>query len=281
MPASDAVLDSLLRHVRAIDNAGLPGGRVPFRIGAAQVGWVRPGALDGTAAAAGSVPDAAGLDDLSRELAERGAFRPRGEAFDVRARPNGPVIARLDRGAMPVLGAMSEGVHVNGLVRRADGIALWVGRRAMDRPLDAGKLDHLVGGGIPAGLSPLQALAKEAAEEAGLDAATIAGAAPTGIVAYAMNRPEGLRRDRLHCFDLWLPETFQPRPVDGEVVGFELWPLPRVVEAVRRTNDFKFNVNLVLVELFLRTGQVDPAGAEGTRLRAALDRMRDPVDPIA
>ena len=40
---------------------------------------------------------------------------------------------------------------------------------------------------------------------------------------------------------------------------------------MRRTDDFKFNVNLVLIDLFLREGLVDPAGSEGRRLRAALD----------
>jgi hypothetical protein len=43
-------------------------------------------------------------------------------------------------------------------------------------------------------------------------------------------------------------------PADGEVAGFELWPLARVVETVRQTDDFKFNVNLVLLDLFARLG---------------------------
>ena len=30
------------RHVRACNNAVLPGERLPFRIGTAQVGWVKP-----------------------------------------------------------------------------------------------------------------------------------------------------------------------------------------------------------------------------------------------
>jgi hypothetical protein len=69
-----------------------------------------------------------------------------------------------------------------------------------------------------------------------------------------MDRDEGLRRDVLHCYDLMLPADFLPRPADGEVDAFELWPLARVVETVRTTNDFKFNVNLVLIDLFGRLG---------------------------
>ena len=34
--------DGFLRHVRACNNAVLPGERLAFRIGGAQVGWVKP-----------------------------------------------------------------------------------------------------------------------------------------------------------------------------------------------------------------------------------------------
>jgi thiamine pyrophosphokinase len=79
-----------------------------------------------------------------------------------------------------------------------------------------------------------------------------------------------MRRDRLHVYDLELPEGFEPRPNDDEVQRFELWPIARVVEAVRETDRFKFNVNLVLIDLFLRLGIIPP-GAEAERLRAGLD----------
>ena len=205
---------------------------------------------------------------MARHLAGQGWFRWRNEAFDVRAAPGGPALARVDRGALPAFGLWAEGVHLNGLVQRPDGAWVWVARRAADKLLDPGKLDHLVGGGIPAGLSPRDTLAKEAEEEAAIPAHLIARATPVATIAYAMDRPEGLRRDRLHCYDLLLPEDFVPRPLDGEVESFELWPLPAVLDQVRRTDDFKFNVNLVLSDLFLRTGLM--TGAEGQRLRAAL-----------
>ncbi len=68
----------------------------------------------------------------------------------------------------------------------------------------------------------------------------------------------------------WLcPTDFSPRPADGEVESFELWPLTRALAVVRETDDFKFNVNLVLIDLFLRRGLI--AGSAGTALRAALE----------
>ncbi|MGH7213050.1 MAG: NUDIX hydrolase, partial [Acetobacteraceae bacterium] len=187
----------------------------------------------------------------------------------VRACPGGPVLAQVDRGALPVLGIEAVGVHVNGLVQRTDGVHLWVARRAADKALDTGKLDHVVAGGVPAGLTAAETLVKEAAEEAAIPPELARRALPVGTITYAMERPEGLRRDILRCYDLALPTGFSPRAADGEVESFELWPLTRVLAVVRETDDFKFNVNLVLIDLFLR--RVLIAGPAAKSLRAALD----------
>ncbi len=277
IPAAET---GFLRHVLACNTASLPGNRVPFHIAHAQVGWLRPdfadrlGRVNGfrTGPAGVRLEDGAALPALTRDLAAEGWFRWRSEAFDVRADPDGPVLAQIDRGAVPAFGVFAVGVHVNGLVRRADGLHLWVARRALDKLLDPGKLDHIVAGGVPAGLTPAETLVKEAAEEAAIPAAMARAARPVGVIGYAMERAEGLRRDHLHCYDLTLPEDFEPHAADGEVAGFELWPIERVMAAVRDTNAFKFNVNLVLIDLFLRTGLI--AGDDAAALRAALDRGR-------
>jgi 8-oxo-dGTP pyrophosphatase MutT (NUDIX family) len=269
--------DGFLRHVHACHNVRLPGRRLPFRIGTAQVGWVLPelaAALAGFAeirADPGGVTltDPARLQPIARALAERGFHRWRNEAFDVRAEPDGPVLAVVDRGALPSFGVRAIGVHVNGLVRRDDGLHLWVGRRAANKHLDPGKLDHLAAGGVPSGLTPWETLLKEAEEEAAIPPDLAEKATLVGHIAYAMERTEGLRRDLLHCYDLYLPPGFVPHPSDGEVAAFELWPLPRVLETVRDTDAFKFNVNLVLIDLFLRLRLI--SGPEARKLRDAVD----------
>jgi 8-oxo-dGTP pyrophosphatase MutT (NUDIX family) len=259
--SKDSAMDGLDRHGKAVRNVTLPGDYVAFRLGVDQVGWARPDsarllANHGCGMDQGAVilPETAALPGLARTLAEAGAFKWRGEAFDVRAVANGPVLATVDRGALPWFGIMAEGVHVNGLVRRPEGLHLWVARRAADRMMDPGKLDHLFAGGIGAGFSAAQTLIKEGGEEAGLEPSLLAGATFAGIVQYESARPEGLRRDRLHCYDLYLPEDVIPVPSDGEVAGFELWPMERVVTALRETDDFKFNVALVIVDLIERLG---------------------------
>jgi hypothetical protein len=265
------------RHVRACNNAELPGQRIRFLVGDQPVGWVADriaSALEGMPAIerAGdriTLTDPSMLPRIGRDLSDHGLYRWRDEVFDVRARPDGPVLARIDRGAIPSFGIQAVGIHVNGLVHRTNGLHLWVARRAMDKLLDPGKLDHIVAGGVPAGLGPAETLVKEAGEEAAIPPQLASASVHVGTLGYAMERPEGLRRDLVHCYDLTLPEDFTPAAVDGEVEAFELWPLPRVVETVHDTCDFKFNVNLVLIDLFIRQGLI--AEPEAASLRASLD----------
>jgi len=271
--APDPRLAKLLGHIASCRTAQLPGTRLKFYIGAAHAGYVPP---DFAARLAASPDVTVGTEVVLapaaagrlNEIAAAAGARSRGEDFDVRADVDGPVLALLDRGALPAFGVIGVGVHMNGLVRRADGVHLWVAKRAADKKLDPGKLDNLVAGGVSAGFTPFETLVKEAAEEAGLPEDLARQAKQVGRFAYNMERPEGLRRDVVFAYDLELPEDFQPKPMDGEVEGFELWPLDRVFETVSAGDDFKFNVNLVLIDLFLRFGLV--TGAPAARLRAAL-----------
>jgi len=272
--ARDLELAKFLSKIEACHTATLPGGRQKFYIGGVNAGYVWPefgevlrGVSDQITVTDRVTLAAVAAGQLN-DIAKAAGTRIRNEDFDVREHVDGPVLAVLDRGALPVFGVIGVGVHLNGYVRRPDGVHLWVAKRAANKKLDPGKLDNLVAGGVPAGLSPFGTLLKEAAEEAALPAALARQAVPAGRFAYNMERPEGLRRDVIFAYDLELPEDFVPRPADGEVESFSLWPAGRVLEAVREEQNFKFNVNLVVIDFLLRFGLVtDPAGV----LRAALD----------
>jgi len=272
--ACDPGIAKLLSHITACQTACLPGERLGFYLGDQLVGYVRPELGERLAAASRNIsmtdrvvlaPNAAGV---LNEIALAAGCRIRAEDFDVRAVIDGPVLAVLDRGALPDFGVMGVGVHVNGLVQRLDGWHIWIGKRAADKKLDPGKLDNLVGGGVAAGHTPFETLLKEAAEEAALPEELAKAAVPRGRFSYNMERPEGLRRDILYVYDLILPEDFEPQPADGEVEHFDLWPLAKAFEAVRDTDAFKFNVNLVLIDLFIRFGLVE--GGDAAILRQAL-----------
>ncbi len=282
------------RHIERCNDLASPSGFEAFLVGGAQVGWLspdvvrvltfRPGSFHfdqrGVSLAGRLRSPASRSDALAQAVADLVSAglipRLRRERYDIRAEPRGPSLATLDRSAVPAFGVRAEGVHVNGLVQRGDGLHLWVGVRAEDKAVDPGKLDHVVAGGIPAGLGPEETLVKEAEEEASIPPALSVAARRVAALSYVMawdapRQARGMRRDTLHVFDLALPEGFVPRPNDSEVQRFELWPIARVAEAVRETDLFKFNVNLVLIDLFLRLGVIPP-GPEARRLRAGLDQ---------
>ena len=182
----------------------------------------------------------------------------RDEDYPVLRRWGGPPLLKMERAAVPRFGVRGFGVHLNGLVRGRQGLKLWVAKRARDKQTAPGKLDHIVAGGQPYGLGVAENLIKEAREEAGIPAALAAKAVPVGAVSYRCERREGLRDDVLFCYDLELPEDFAPVNEDGEVESFALWPLEEVLARIRETDDFKFNVNLVVLDLAVRLGLITP-----------------------
>jgi len=162
----------------------------------------------------------------------------------------------MDRSLVPALGIRAFGIHVNGVVRRADGPRLWIGTRAYDKSVEPGKLDNMVAGGQPAELALQENLVKEAGEEAGLSTELALTARSCGAITYCMEEGEGLRRDTLFLYDLEMPEEVKPRAVDGEMQSFSLRSLPELLDLLRDGFSFKFNVALVIIDFMIRNGFV-------------------------
>jgi hypothetical protein len=201
------------------------------------------------------------VDAALRRLGEAGAIPGwRDEPYPVVERWGGALLLTVERAAVPLLGTRAYGVHVNGFLRDAGGLKLWVGRRSRFKPTGPGKLDHLIAGGQPHGISIMDNLVKEADEEAGVPADLARRAVAVGAVSYRVARQEGLRDDVLFCFDLEVPATFRPANRDGEVEEFFLWPVEQVMERMAATDDFKFNVALVNIDFLIRHGVLTPDG---------------------
>ena len=201
----------------------------------------------------------AAMHEVVLALAAAGVnLRLRDEDYAVHADWSEPPLLRLERGAVPLFGTCGLGIHVNGFVRKDDGLHLWVGRRAKDKATAPGKLDHIVAGGQPYGLSLQENLIKESAEEASIPADLAARGRPVGAVSYITGMAEGLRHDLLYCYDLELPADFEPVCSDGEVEEFFLWPLARVLEVLEAGDDFKFNAALVNIDFLIRHGVIGP-----------------------
>lgn len=267
-----------LRHFLACNQHDLSR-FVPFYIGATKLGWItkelagllgaeidlfRPHA-DGLALAPHLDSFAARSDALevaAKWIAKRYGRALRNEMYPVLEKWGDKPLAKIDRAAVPWFGIRGFGVHVNGFVRKKDGLYLWTGERAKDRQVDPGKLDNLIGGGQPIGLTLEENLQKEAQEEAGIGPLLAKKAKQAGTISYMAGRQLGLRNDTLFVFDLELPEDFQPRNTDGEVAAFYLWPLSEVAEIVRDTDRFKFNCNLVIIDFLMRHDFLTKANGE-------------------
>lgn len=164
----------------------------------------------------------------------------------------------IERATVPRFGIMGYGVHLNGYVNKGGVLHMWIGKRSMLKPTGPGKLDQIVAGGQPVGLSVWDNLMKECGEEAGMPAALAKTAVSVGTVSYLTERNEGLRHDVLFNYDVALPETFEPVPTDGEVDAFYLWPIGEVMARIRDTDDFKFNAALVIIDFAVRHGVLKP-----------------------
>lgn len=199
------------------------------------------------------------MDRIVHALIESGQVpRWRGERYPVlRDWQELPLFA-IDRGAVPIFGLRSFGVHLNGYVEDAQGLQLWVGKRSPTKPTAPGKLDHLVAGGQPMGLTPWANLLKECHEEAGLTPEIASGARPAGLISYRCLFTDGQRDDVLFVYDLALSPDWRPDPQDDEVQEFYLWPVEQVVERLRGSEDFKFNVALVAIDFLIRRGLIGP-----------------------
>ena len=177
-----------------------------------------------------------------------------GELFPVKASVEDSTRFVMERTLTVPLGCLTFGVHLNGYVRTSHGIELWVARRSPSKLTFPGKLDNMVGGGQPAGLSLFENLVKESFEEAGISEIQARQSVPTGTISYCHTVDRGLKRDILYCYDLELPDSFVPACQDGEVESFKRLPIKNVLHIVETSNDFKYNCNLVIVDFAIRHG---------------------------
>ena len=183
---------------------------------------------------------------------------------------NNEVFFVIDRALVPFLGFRSFGQHINGYVKRPDGLHVWIGTRACDRRIFPGMLDNMVAGGLPHGLSLQENLVKECHEEAGMPEELALQAMAVSAITYNAISEKGYKPDTLYCYDIELSEEFIPVNTDGEVEKFELLPVAEVISKVRQGGFFKPNCNLVLIDFFARHGLLDAQEPEFLEIQQGL-----------
>lgn len=266
----------LTRITAAATRAEVP--RVPFRVGDAVVGSIALEhlpmladfhdllALDEDAVRLAVEPETrdAAFGRMNAALRDEGLIVAwRDETFPLFDPATLDVLARFERAACRFWGTLTLGAHANGYVAGADGRpeALWIAQRSFSKPTDPGLHDNIIGGGVPHGQSPDEALVREGHEEAGLSPTEMAAARRAGVLRLARDIPEGFQHEWLHAYDLPLPAGRVPRNVDGEVAGFALMPLAEAV-ALAASGRMTVDAALVTLDFVLRHGLVDdPAAA--------------------
>ncbi|KAL1622932.1 hypothetical protein SLS56_008540 [Neofusicoccum ribis] len=192
----------------------------------------------------------------------------RDEAYPVYG-AGGELLFTLERAASPLFGVHVCSVNMTCYVVDETGCRhrFWVPRRARAKQTYGGMLDNTVAGGLPAGEAPLDALVREAEEEAALPPELVRrDARAAGCVSYFLVRDEKaggetglLQPESQLVYDLRLREGdgVEPRVNDGEVEGFALLTTEEVQEALRR-GEFKPNTALVMLDFFVRHGILTP-----------------------
>ena len=191
----------------------------------------------------------AALAQVNTRLRDAGLITAwRDEAYPLLHALGAPPVALIERASARFWGTLTFGAHCNGYVADASGrpTHLWIARRANHKPTDPGKLDNLVGGGVPHGQSPFEALVREGDEEAGLDAPTMRRARPGRIIAIRCDVAEGFMHEQIHGYDLLLADDVVPVNRDGEVQTIQRLP---VAVAIARAAAGEMTVDAALVTL--------------------------------
>jgi 8-oxo-dGTP pyrophosphatase MutT (NUDIX family) len=256
--------------------------RLPFFIGSAHVGSVAAAHVavlrrlapeleaGGLALRLQRLPEPA-LDAwfvrVNAALHEAGLIQAwRNETYAVRDLGSLQPVARLERAASRFWGTLTQGAHANGLVAGAGGApaSMWIAQRAFNKATDPGKLDNLVGGGVPHDQTPEQALWRECWEEAGLPEPLARQAHAVGVLRLARDIPEGFQLEDLHTFDLWLPDSLVPLNQDGEVARFERVAVPELLHR-QLWRDMTTDAAMVTLHCLVRHGWMEAGAAQRER----------------
>ncbi|HEY2863295.1 MAG TPA: DUF4743 domain-containing protein [Casimicrobiaceae bacterium] len=294
--------DGIVPAIRArfaLALAAPQGEYVAFQIDGTTVGWLDPvraarlrtfsPVVDGSGSElrlVSSLSDCgartAAVERVTRALADEGLLSAwRDERYAVAPEFGAAALLDIERAAARYFGVRTYAVHVNGLVRSGNGLAMWIARRSPDKAIDPGMLDNLVGGGIASGYGILDTLRKEAWEEAGIPADVAARARPHGSVDICRPQPQGLQRETVFIYDLMLDDDFVPANQDGEAVEHRRVTFSAaagLIASDRGDTAVTADASLVILDCLLRHGAL---GKDSPQIRALSAFRRASLEPAA
>ena len=174
-------------------------------------------------------------------------------------------VVSVERAGTALFGVNTYGVHMTVYVNAPEGMMIWVPRRAKSKQTYGGMLDNTVAGGLSTGETPLNCIAREAAEEASFSEEFVrSNAIPCGTVSYVHIRDSRaggetglIQPECQYIYDLEVDADVRPKPGDNEVEDFRLWSVEEAKEALAEGH-FKPNCAVVLLDFFIRRGILTP-----------------------
>ena len=177
---------------------------------------------------------------------------------------SGACLLEIERSGILLFGFRSFGCHLNGYTASGK---MWVQRRSKTKQTWGGFLDNIVGGGLGFGL-PTANMQKECWEEAGISKELSACVKSAGCVSF-WYASEGWTAHTEYTFDLLVPESFIPKPIDGEVDSFHLLDEKQVTEKLIN-HEFTPESSAVILDFMIRHGKID---ADTEPLIAIMDQI--------
>lgn len=265
----------------------------PLRVGSAIAGWlddVRAARLAGFAEVFAVNNDSVtflpalrdeptrseAMANVTATLANEGALTKwRNELYAVAPAFAAAPWFRMERAAARYFGVHTWAAHINGVVNGTAAAQMWFARRSKDKAIDPLKLDNLVGGGIAAGATLAETLAKEAWEESGIRGELAARALPADAVHIWREQQDGLQSETIFVHDLKLPDDFMPANQDGEAIEHRLVTMneaARLIALAEGPDEVTADASLVVLDFLLRHGVI----AATSPAFDGLQRLRHP-----
>ena len=279
----------LLDYVQKATEFDPAGTLLPFNIGMARVGWlkpsfaeelntwpelfsVRPRGVGVTGEFETADQRSLAIGEAVEGLASAGYIQGwRNEQVDVLEYFGALPSFHIERAATRYFGITVYGVHLNGLTVRDSQPCMWLARRASSKAIDPAKLDNLAAGRVSRGQTPASTLIKEAFEEAGMPEALAKQAKSAGATHTCHEVPEGLHDEIVFVHDLILGADFTPVNQDGEVSEFVCQPIAGVMQMLDDAPEqFTTDAALVIVDCLIRRGYLTPARKDFVELMRAL-----------
>ena len=261
--------DAMSRRLRAAQDFD-PAAHVPLLCEGQRIGWLRAsfaqrllawpeifkrdaGGVHVAEPLANAEDRTNAVADVVRALHREGVITGwRNERYAVVTAFDATPLFHIERAAARFFGTTTYAAHANGYCGTGGDCEMWLARRSATKPIDPGMLDNLVGGGMSAGIPPLQTIIREAWEEAGIPEALACKAVAAGTLRLLRKVPEGVQSEVIFAYDLELPREFQPHNEDGEVAGFRRVPMAEVVDMLHADADITLDASLVMVKFLVR-----------------------------